>query len=161
MLRTTIGLLLGFSLASHAGAQQVRPAGYKDPGTAMVISIVAPGAGHLYAGEAKKGGVLLALGLGGLIVGTALSVGEAYQSVDDLNVERAERAWIPFALGYGTYLATWIYGIVDSRSAAERQNAKLAKPVAWLGAHHIRPVIATTHEHGTRTTQIGLQVALR
>lgn len=144
MLRAPSLILIAALVAGPLAAQQAQPAGYKNPDVAMVVSIIAPGAGHFYAGEPGKGGVLLALGLGGVLLGTAMTV-------ESSNI-------LPFVIGYGTYLGTWIYGLVDSRAAAERTNQKLSKPVAERISSRITPIIALGSEGATH---VGLRLSTR
>jgi hypothetical protein len=91
-------------------------AGYKDPGTATLFSVLLTGGGHFYAGDAKKGAVLLGVGLGSLIAGAAATG----VSCDGYSCSTSTA---PFVAGTLVYLGTWIYGITDAGSAARRHNA--------------------------------------
>lgn len=90
----------------------------KDPTMGLLISVVIPGGGHLYAGETKKGGILLGSAFGGIVLGTGLALGAAEHG-------SAGGASAGLLLGWGLYLGSWIYGIVDSQDAVRRHNASL------------------------------------
>ena len=120
-VRQGMMVLLGsITLASSVAAQQgpgASMAGYKDPGTATLFSVLLTGGGQFYAGETKKGAVLLGLGLGSFIAGAALSTSSC-DYYDGCSTNAA-----PLAIGALAYLGTWIYGIADAGAAARRQNA--------------------------------------
>jgi hypothetical protein len=109
------------SLSSSAFAQQGAGApygaGYKDPGTATLFSVLLTGGGHFYSGETRKGATLLGVGLGSFIAGAAMSGGVSCSDYSCSNNTT------PLVVGSLVYLGTWIYGIVDSGNAARRQNA--------------------------------------
>jgi hypothetical protein len=130
--------------------QSARPQtgpGYKDPTIGLLISIVIPGGGHLYAGETKKGGILLGTALGGTILGTAFAVGAA---------ENGSAGGVSAALlvGWGLYLGSWIYGIVDSQDAVRRHNASLG----YGYIDRITPIVSPG-QRGT-PTQLGLRFGM-
>ena len=118
-----------------AAAQQQAP-GYKDPGIATIISVVVPGGGQMYAGETKRGAMLLGIGMGGLIVGSAAST----------------TSTTPILAGSLLYLGTWIYGIMDASDSANRMNAKRGLAV---GEVQVQPVVGVQREGGAR---VGLEL---
>ncbi|HEX6038948.1 hypothetical protein [Longimicrobium sp.] len=124
--------------ARPATAQQQAP-GYKDPGIATIISVVVPGGGQMYAGETKRGAMLLGIGMGGVILGSAMSV------------ESTSAA--PMLAGSLLYLGTWVYGIMDASDSANRMNARRGMAV---GGVRVEPTVAVQREGGT-----GVGVTLR
>ena len=149
MTKLLLGLALVFALAStSASAQQAGGPGFKDPGTSVLLSVIVPGGGQIYAGESTRGLTLLGVGLGGLVVGTAAtfsSVGascdaDSFSCSDDTN-------YLPMALGYVAYLGSWIYGIVDAGDSAHRMNAK--RGLAFRGADvSVQPLVAPGRDGG-------------
>ncbi|MFN2397966.1 MAG: hypothetical protein ABR543_04885 [Gemmatimonadaceae bacterium] len=103
---------------SVAKPQLRRVVGYKDPTTATLFAFLLTGAGHMYAGEGAKGGVMLATSVGALVLGVALS-GSSCDASGDCSVDTA-----PFVAGALTSLGIWIYGMADAGPAAQRQNVK-------------------------------------
>ncbi len=91
-------------------------AGYKDPGTATLFSVLLTGGGHFYAGDTKKGAVLLGVGVGSLIAAAAATGASC-------NGYSCSSSTAPLLLGSLAYLGTWVYGIADSGNAARRHNA--------------------------------------
>lgn len=132
-------------LCAHpATAQQQNPLGYKDPGTATLISVLVPGGGQMYSGETRKGATLLGIGLGGLVLGTALSVESV--GCDGLDCD-TDANMLPMAAGYLVYLGSWVYGIMDASDSANRMNAKRGMA---LGGVQVEPEVAVQREGGTR-----------
>jgi hypothetical protein len=97
---------------------QVHPAGYKDPTTSLLISVVVPGGGHLYSGETKKGAIILGTAIGGPIIGATIAVGSASNG-------STSGIGAGLLLGYGAALGAWVYGMVDSGNAARRHNSSV------------------------------------
>jgi hypothetical protein len=93
-------------------------AGYKDPGTATLFSVVLTGGGHFYSGESKKGAMLLGIGLGSFVVGAAASTASCDGYSCSTNTT-------PLVLGALAYMGTWVYGIMDAGDAARRHNASV------------------------------------
>jgi hypothetical protein len=144
-------LTLICAISAPAYAQTLPAPGYKDPGTSMLLGVVVPGGGHMYSGETGKGLVLLGVGLGGIVLGTAMttsSIGAScsgYSCQDDTN-------YVPMAAGYLAFLGSWIYGIVDADDSAHRMNAR--RGIAWLGSGDLVPVVAASREG----THVGLSL---
>lgn len=112
-------LVLFVSVDAQAQAPTKRTgqdATYKDPGTATLYAVLAPGVGHLYSGEKRKGLTLMLIGYGGLIGGSLGST---------LTCLRATGcSYTPMILGGVALLGAWGYGIYDAGNAARRTNAR-------------------------------------
>lgn len=150
----SIALLLGLIVqpvaaqSSNPNLDQVK---YKDPGTATLLAVMVTGGGHLYAGEAGKGLLLMLAGGGAFLVGTAMTTASSddvgyYSYESDIN-------WTPFVIGSAVYLGTWIYGIADAPKAARRTNAKNG-----LGATPIQIAPYLIRDKGN--TEGGIRVSL-
>ena len=118
---------------SPAIAQQQQPVGYKDPGIATIISVVVPGGGQMYAGETKRGAMLLGVGMGGVLLGSALTVETG--------------SGLPVMAGSLLYLGTWIYGIMDASDSAARMNAQRGLAI---GDMELQPTIEMKPQGETR-----------
>jgi hypothetical protein len=136
--RTILVLAAVTLLCAKPAAAQQPPAGYKDPGIATIISVLVPGGGQMYSGETKRGAMLLGIGLGGVMVGSALTIGSTSAA--------------PALLGSLIYLGSWGYGIMDASDSANRMNAKRGLAV---GGVQVQPSIAPGSEGGTR---VGLEL---
>jgi hypothetical protein len=132
-------LCLAASAAPAAAQTAAPPLGYKDPGTATLIGVVVPGGGQLYAGETKKGLILLGTGVGGLVLGTAMTTNSVSASCDeDLSCED-DTNYLPMAVGYLAFLGSWVYGIIDADDSATRMNAQRGLGVLPEG---VTPLVA-------------------
>ena len=83
----------------------------KDTSKGTLYGAALWGGGHLYAGETNRGMVLLGIGAGSILLGSAL-VG------DDLDLT-------PLYLGYAVSLGAWGYSIYDGGKAVERHNERV------------------------------------
>jgi hypothetical protein len=101
--------------------QQSGPS-YKDPGTATRIAGLITGGGHVYAGETKKGLLLLGGSLGSVISGYMLTL--AACSTDHLDTSCSLASLAPYVLGVLGAAGFWAYGVVDAPEAAKRANAR-------------------------------------
>jgi hypothetical protein len=117
--------------------------GYKNPTAAMLISVLLPGAGHFYTGETKRGALLLGVGVGGLVVGTAMSVSSVGLSCDDDFSCEDDTNYLPLIVGYGAYLGSWLYGIVDADASAQRMNTRRGFA---FGGTQVQPLAAVDGE---------------
>jgi opacity protein-like surface antigen len=136
-----------------AAQQQIQPVGYKDPGTATIMSVIIPGGGHLYSGETKKGAMILGVGLGGLVLGSALTAGSAGIDCDYDDFECEDNtSYLPAAAGYLLYLGSWVYGIMDGSDSAARMNAKNGLAV---GGVRVQPAVGVQPQGGA---QVGLEL---
>lgn len=135
LLLLGVGALL--MAGRQAGAQQTQPAGYKDPGTATVISVIVPGGGQMYADELGRGLTMLGISFGAPIAGalTGSSGG--------------------VIAGLAVSLATWVYGIVDAPRAARRYNAALGTRATSMP---MTPFVAQGFADETR---VGMSFTLR
>lgn len=132
---------------------QQQPVGYKDPGTATIMSVIIPGGGHLYSGETKKGAMILGVGVGGLVLGSALTVGSADIDCDYDDFECEDNtSYLPAAAGYLLYLGSWVYGIMDASNSADRMNA--SRGIA-IGGVEVQPAVTVGAPGGTR---VGLEL---
>lgn len=128
-----------FALPLPAQTQPTtRGPGYKDPGIATLLSVVVTGGGQLYSGETTKGAALLGIGLGSLVVGAAAS------SPDNAT---------PVLLGSLVYLGTWVYGIADASSSAQRMNARNGVAV---GPFRAAPAVGAAPSGGT---EVGVRLS--
>jgi len=82
----------------------------KEPSTGTLYGAALWGGGHLYAGETNRGMVLLGIGAGSLLAGSALS------DFDNLT---------PLYVGYAVSLGAWGYSIYDGGKAVERYNERI------------------------------------
>jgi hypothetical protein len=137
----TLFFVFFLAAAGQASAQQ-RAQGFKDPGTATILSVVIPGGGQFYSGETGKGAVILGVGMGGLIAGSVIAAGSA------------ETSTAPLLLGSLAYLGAWVYGIADASASAQRMNTK--NGVAARVPANLSPMVARSAT-GTGT-QVGLSL---
>jgi hypothetical protein len=122
MLRTVCAPLLALVLAATTLRSQdtarVAPPGpgAKSPTTARVIGIV-PGAGHLYAGETRRG-----LTYFGATVGTFMLAG-LMLGADCIGQENCDESIEPTLVLLAAF-GQWGWSIYDAGRAAERANAR-------------------------------------
>jgi hypothetical protein len=134
--------------SAPATAQQAQAPGYRDPGTSTLLSLAVPGGGQLYSGETGRGLALLGGGLGGLILGTAMTTNSIGGSCDyDALTCSDDTNYVPMAVGYLAFFGTWIYGIIDADDSANRSNVK--RGLAQVLAGTVAPVVSTSSD-GTR-----------
>jgi hypothetical protein len=124
----------------------------KDPGTATLIAVIVPGGGHMYSGETSRGLMLFGVGVGGVIVGTAATLSSTGVTCSEFSC-RDDTNYFPLLLGYGAYLGSWIYGIVDAGNSAHRMNA-----ARGLAALPVNPQLMVQRRDDRRVA-LGLQVA--
>lgn len=136
-------------LCALPAAAQDHPAGYRDPNMATIVSVLVPGGGHLYSGETKKGAMILGIGLGGLVLGTALSVESV--GCDGLDCD-TDANYLPMTAGYLVYLGSWVYGIMDASDSAARMNARRGLAI---GGVQVEPAVGVQPRGGTR---VGLEL---
>lgn len=137
-----------------AAQQQMHPVGYKDPTMATIMSVIIPGGGHLYSGETRKGAMILGVGVGGLVLGSALTVGSADIDCDfddDFECDD-DTSYLPAAAGYLLYLGSWVYGIMDASNSADRMNA--SRGIA-IGGVEVQPAVAVGEKGSAR---VGLEL---
>jgi len=93
---------------------------HKDVVVALLLSFMLPGAGHMYAGEVKKGMIILAIFfILGMVLALAIfaTASNAYFSSDPIS--------IAFVVIIGSVVAVviWLYQMYDAYQAALRFNA--------------------------------------
>lgn len=103
----------------------------KDPGLAIIIGILLPGGGQIYAGDTAKGLTLLGVAYGSLIGGWFLG-----HALD-----------IPILslVGWAGYLATTVYGVLqatDDVEAANRRNGYALAPSVTRTENGFAPGLA-------------------
>jgi hypothetical protein len=142
-MKNLIAVLALLCIACTPAMAQTPPAGYKDPGTSTLLSVVVPGGGQLYSGETQKGLALLGGGLGGLILGTAMTTNSIGASCDyDEFTCSDDTNYLPMAVGYLAFFGTWVYGIIDADDSANRMNAKHG--LAQVLSGDVAPLVAST-----------------
>ncbi|HEX2209800.1 MAG TPA: hypothetical protein VHG93_19120 [Longimicrobium sp.] len=146
-MKTIIALVVFLCVTSAPIHAQTPPPGYKDPGTSTLLSVVVPGGGQIYSGETNKGLLLLGGGLGGLMLGVAMSASSVGVSCDDDFDCRDDTNYAPMALGYLAYFGTWVYGIIDADDSAHRMNSR--RGLAQVLPGGVAPLVATSGD-GTR-----------
>ncbi len=107
---------------------------WKDPAAATLFSILIPGGGHLYAGEARTGFFLLGSSFLATSVGAVLTLDSVEADCSAGFYEPCEEAtnYTPLVVG-ATYAAlAYLYGVVDAANAAERHNDKMRALSAGL-----------------------------
>ena len=95
--------------------------GHKSPTTALVLSVLIPGAGQFYNGQPGKGVVQLVGAVGGLALGIAnmpTEVNVGFASVKTGNAGLS-------AAGFGVALAACVWSIVDAPTSASKINHQL------------------------------------
>ncbi len=148
--------------APPAAAKQATTIPHKSATAATLIALIAPGAGHIYAGESGRGLALLGVGLGSVAVGTAVLISSATKDAqqctwDNCSLDRTARNWGWFYAGAVVYTATYIYGIADAGSSANRMNARNArKAQLTLGSTTFQPAVAPTPQGLALGMRIGL-----
>lgn len=129
-----VTILLVTVIARSAGAQRPDPAFEptygtalkKSPATARIMGII-PGAGHVYAGESRRG---LAVGSGvvALPLTPAIVVGSVCITLYAFDADGGTLCSIPLepllALGIGAAAGLYGWSIYDAGRAAQRTNAR-------------------------------------
>lgn len=126
----------------------------KDKGLAVLYSIIAPGAGHIYAGQTEMGAVLMVAYAASLIGGYALTDFETTctSEGENLNISvSCSTNMTPFYVGLALAGIVQVIGIIDAPSAVEKYNEGLQLGQAQATA---TPFVT---QHGT----IGARLTLR
>ena len=145
---TSLAGVLCFMLISSAPAVgQAASSSLKDPDKARKLSIFLPGAGHYYAGERGKGLALIVGSGTALVTGALLSTFVPKYEYGCLSCNHREQNLTPFFVGAGIAGAFWLYGMIDSPSAARRANEKQSS-TASLRVFPIPPVLSGTDNVG-------------
>ena len=83
---------------------------YRDPGTALLLGVLVPGGGHIYAGERAMGIAALSIGFGAPVLAIVTSSPQLYGEIGSTNLTITA--------------AVWIFSIIDGRRAAIRTNRR-------------------------------------
>jgi hypothetical protein len=135
---------------SKAGSSQ-----FKSPTTARIIGII-PGAGHMYAGETKRGfaylGGLIALGVvGGTMVAVDCAA-DTYSTDNSCDSSAGENLLTAAVIG------VWGWSIYDAGRAAQRTNAKQQGLRVSLILAPLRSRAVASRGRGVK---LGLSIATR
>ena len=82
----------------------------KDPDLALLFSFLLVGGGQIYAGETKKGLMLLGIAIASPVVGWTMA--------------SVTGTLIPLSIGYLGSVGAWIYGMATARDVANAYNKK-------------------------------------
>lgn len=114
---------------------------YKNPTTGTLFSFFLPGAGHLYAGEAGAGTMLLLLSITAPTVGF-LSSDRVDEGGCTLTPTRGETVscrgaanYGPLVIGIAIASAAWVAGILDAGAAVRRSNERRSS--TGVGLHPV------------------------
>lgn len=157
MRRTTLAglgwITLGaFTLNAQDSTRAPLGPADKNPVVARVIGIV-PGAGHMYAGETRRGLAYMGGTVGVFLLGTTLFVTECVVSFG----ARCEEESITDDVTVLATLGVWAWSIYDAGRAAHRTNARRRSRVSLMltPARSISP-----HGASGRGLEIGLSLAV-
>ena len=125
-------VLAAYLLATSAAAAQPRHE-VKSSTTARLLGLVAPGAGHMYAGEVEHG-ILYMAGIPSVLLAGALADAPVC-ALETLGASECERSglWTASLIVAG---AAWAWSIFDAGRAAHRTNAKRAGRTSLLVEPH-------------------------
>lgn len=150
LILCTAAFLIPFSTTAqtrNAPRSADASANYKNPRTALLITVAVPGGGHIYAGETGTG-------IGTMFVSAAaIGAGAFYSSC----------AWqsggggcnnTPLYIGLGVHAANWVFSLLDAPDAARRHNKRLRQTAATVDAQPM----ATLH---AGKPAAGVQVRVR
>jgi hypothetical protein len=152
MPRTILLLVVTMLLRAPASTAQDTlrtTAGVKSPVAARVIGIV-PGAGHIYAGETKRGLTYLGATIGVFLLGATLWASEC---IGSLGEQCEESGAVSDDIAVVATLGVWGWSIYDAGRAAHRTNAKRKLKVSLSAT-------PTSGNHG-RSVRIGLTLSTR
>lgn len=173
-LRPIVRFILGLiavTLSARAGAAQVigdlnvdparRRAAEKSPTTARLLGIV-PGAGHVYAGEPRRGASVLGGMAGVLVVGSLLLAGECIGNAGGSAEDPCDSAVLETGVVVA-FLGIWGWSIYDAGEAAKRTNRR----PRFGGAFRVRPVVVgmsrsgEAGSHASIEMRMGVRLAVR
>lgn len=144
-----VKLLLFVLLAAPLSAQTPAPeVELKDPETARQYAWYFSGAGHLYTGEALRGGVML----GVTTVSLYKAIGELFSGCTGNLTSTAECHRGRGFLWLGLAAAPYVYSIIDAPKSAERVNAGKQRKAGKLS---IAPLLDVDHSN---RLQAGIQL---
>jgi hypothetical protein len=146
----------GLALAVGGGtlriaAQESTTLHQKSGTAATVLSVLVPGAGHIYTGETGKGLALFGIGVGGVVFGSYMWQRNVMEDVVDcedfgcaLDSASEHSAWA--YAGMVAFLGSWVYGMVDASNSARRVNERNARKQVTLLGTAVEPVAGPTPE---------------
>jgi hypothetical protein len=115
--------------ALPVAAQETATFHQKSGTAATVLSVLVPGAGHIYTGETGKGLALLGIGVGGFTFGAYMWQRNVVDDMDDcddigcaLTSSTKHSAWA--YAGMLAFVGSWVYGVADAGSSANRMNER-------------------------------------
>ncbi|HET6568104.1 MAG TPA: hypothetical protein VFG50_09070 [Rhodothermales bacterium] len=99
--------------------------GYVSPSTATIMSIAIPGSGQIYAGDAVKGGAILGVAGGSLLLGL-WRLEQSSTTVCDTNQVncKVEKDYSTLAIAGAVAGVAWIYGAVTAANSARQANER-------------------------------------
>ena len=150
MHRTILLLIVTVLLRTSAASAQDTlrtTAGVKSPAAARMIGIV-PGAGHIYAGETKRGLTYLGGTIGVFLLGATLW---ATECVGSLGEQCEESDAVSDDIAVIATLGLWGWSIYDAGRAAHRTNAK----------RHVKVSLIFTPQSGGHGRGAGIGLAVR
>ena len=130
------------------------PAREKNPTTASLIGII-PGAGHMYAGEARAGGFYLGVTLGLAALASAVVVADCVDDLFQTEECGSNSGATALAVVAGS---VWVWSIYDAGRAARRTNARRGLRPSVI----LEPARTTTLAgRNGRGVRVGLSFATR
>ncbi len=128
-----ISLFTAPSLAQEGKpTQATAPAIIKDPGTAIVFSLLVPGGGQIYAGKPGKGTFILLGSVGALALGAA-------SSSQTCTLYSCAQDNTGLQLGAAAALVLWGYSMFTAGADVREYNSKiseLAKRISYIRLTH-------------------------
>lgn len=171
LVASTLGLPVTGAAQGSSDALATSPAvtiHRKSPALAVALGIV-PGAGHLYAGEARRGLTVVGAIAAVALTSAFIAVGDCDGDVSTSSSEESCENDNVLAAGGLVILGIWGWSIVDAGLAANRTNrrraraatsselAELARVPVTLGLSH-RP---TASGESVRTLNLGVRFSVR
>jgi hypothetical protein len=117
----------------------------KEPGTATLVSVLITGGGQIYAGDTRRGLMMMAGSVGAVVTGSILS-GGASCGINSCT----SGSYTPLYLGALAAVGIWVYSIIDAAPTTRRMNARNGFQVARLA-----PMVGS---EANGTSQFGLQL---
>jgi len=128
--------------------QDERPS-RKDPGTATLMSLLVIGGGQIYAGDTKRGLIMLGGSYGALIAGVALSSSGSCDFYTTFTC--SESSYAPLYVGVLAYLGIGVYSILDASPTAKRMNIR--------NGYKVNTITPLLQSGANGTQQLGLRIA--
>lgn len=122
-----------------------RSADYKNPRTALLLTVAVPGGGHIYAGETGTG-------IGTMFVSAAAIGAGAFYSSCVWQSGEGTCSKAPLYVGLGIHAANWVFSLLDAPDAARRHNRRLRKTAATVDAQPVARLHAGAPAAGMQVT---------